>query len=446
MAVVVAAWVRHAIWWQVYPLGFLGAESASASVSAPRPRLRTLAAWIDYLVELGANGLALGPVFASGTHGYDTVDHFTIDPRLGTEEDLDALIAACHYRGVRVSLDGVFNHVGRGFPAFVEVIEQGPSSPRASWFHLDVDKPGPDGSGYRRFEGHPGLVELNHDNPEVADHVTRVMSYWCDRGVDAWRLDAAYAVAPAFWRAVLPRVRQRHPDVWVSGEMIHGDYAGYVRESGLDAVTQYEVWKAIWSSLNDRNLFELAHALRRHADLLATFLPQTFVGNHDTTRLTSQLTDPRHAALALAVLFTVPGVPTVYYGDERGRRGVKEERAGGDDAIRPAYPSDPSELEPAPVYDLHRHLIGVRRRNAWINDATVNEPDVLRNEVIAYRVTDPSHTLAAVLNAGDTTADLRLPLADGQIAAGDGTAVPGGDGGLDVTVAPHSYLIVIGNR
>jgi cyclomaltodextrinase len=236
--------------------------------------------------------------------------------------------------------------------------------------------------------------------------------------------------------------------------MIHGDYAGYVRESGLDAVTQYEVWKAIWSSLNDRNLFELAHALRRHADLLATFLPQTFVGNHDTTRLISQLTDPRHAALAVAVLFTMPGVPTVYYGDERGLRGVKEDRAGGDDAIRPAYPPDPSGLDPsaadpaaldpppAAAYDLHRHLIGVRRRNAWINDATVTEPDVLRNEVIAYRVTDTAHTLAVVLNTSDTTVDLRLPLADGHVAAGDGTAVPGGDGGLDVTVAPHSYLIV----
>jgi cyclomaltodextrinase len=443
MAVVVAAWARHAIWWQVYPLGFLGAEPESAQVSAPRPRLRTLAAWIDYLVELGANGLALGPVFSSGTHGYDTVDHFTIDPRLGTEEDLDALIAACHDRGVRVSLDGVFNHVGRGFPAFVEVVEQGPASPRAAWFHLDVDQPGPDGFGYRQFEGHPGLVELNHDNPEVADHVARVMSYWCDRGVDAWRLDAAYAVAPTFWKAVLPRVRERHPDVWVVGEMIHGDYAGYVRESGLDAVTQYEVWKAIWSSLNDRNLFELAHALGRHADLLATFLPQTFVGNHDTTRLASQLTDPRHVALALAVLFTVPGVPTVYYGDERGMRGVKEERAGGDDAIRPAYPPDPAGLDaPTPIYDLHRQLIGVRRRNAWINDATVAEPDVLRNEVIAYRVTDASHTLAVVLNTGDETAELRLPAADGQVAAGDGTAAAGGDGGLDVTVAPHSYLIV----
>jgi cyclomaltodextrinase / maltogenic alpha-amylase / neopullulanase len=459
MAVVVAAWVRHAIWWQVYPLGFLGAEPESASVSAPRPRLRTLAAWIDYLVELGANGLALGPVFASSTHGYDTVDHFTIDPRLGTEEDLDALIAACHDRGVRVLLDGVFNHVGRDFPAFAEVIEHGPSSPRAAWFHVDVDQSGPDGFGYRRFEGHPGLVELNHDNPEVADHVTRVMSYWCDRGVDAWRLDAAYAVAPTFWRAVLPGVRQRHPDVWVVGEMIHGDYVGYVRESGLDAVTQYEVWKAIWSSLNDRNMFELAHALRRHADLLATFLPQTFVGNHDTTRLISQLTDPRHAALALAVLFTMPGVPTVYYGDERGLRGVKEDRAGGDDVIRPAYPPDPSGLAASAVgasaaapaaldpsaaatHDLHRHLIGVRRRNDWINDANMVEPDVLRNEIIAYRVTDPSHTLAVVLNTGDTTAELRLPLPGGHLAAGDGTAVPGDDGGLDVTVAPHSYLIV----
>ncbi len=436
-----ADWARYVMWWQVYPLGFLGAESTA--VVDTTPRLRNLEGWLDYVVELGANGLALGPVFASSTHGYDTTDHLRIDPRLGTEDDLVALAEACHSRGVRLQLDGVFNHVGRDFPAFRDVVEKGAASPYASWFHVDFDRPGPDGFAYRSFEGHDALVALDHDNPEVVEYVTRVMSYWCERGVDSWRLDAAYAVPPRFWADVLPEVRAHHPDVWISGEMIHGDYEAYVDASGIDSVTQYELWKAIWSSLNDRNLFELAHALSRHAELLPTFLPQTFVGNHDVTRIATQLSDERHLALALAVLFTVPGVPSVYYGDERGLHGVKEDREGGDDAIRPAYPATPGELDPAGagVHDLHRALIALRRRNAWINDATVMEPDVLTNEVLAFRLSAGDSSLAVVLNVGDSSTQADLPLG-GEVLAGTGTAEHVGDGATRISAGPHGFVVV----
>ncbi|MCW2531887.1 MAG: glycosidase, partial [Blastococcus sp.] len=383
-------WISHAIWWQVYPLGATGAErQALPPGAAAVPRLTEVQAWLPHLVGLGCNGLALGPVFESSTHGYDTVDHLCVDRRLGTEQDLQDLIDACHARGVRVLLDGVFNHVGREFPRFREVLEQGPGGPAASWFDIDASRPGPDGFGYRDFEGHSGLVALDHGNPEVADHVARVMTYWCDRGVDAWRLDAAYAVPTAFWRDVLPRVRDRHPDVWIVGEVLHGDYARYVADSGVDSVTQYELWKAVWSSLNDRNLFELAHALRRHGEMVRAFLPQTFVGNHDVTRLASRLDDGRHLPLALALLFALPGIPTVYYGDEFGLRGVKEDRAGGDDAVRPRLPesAEPPGPEAVAIADLHRLLIGVRRRHPWVADAAIEEPDVLSNDVLAVRLT-----------------------------------------------------------
>ena len=436
-----AEWARHVIWWQVYPLGFLGAEGSA--VESTTPRLRGLEPWLDHVVELGANGLALGPVFASSTHGYDTTDHLSIDSRLGTEDDLVALAEACHARGVRLQLDGVFNHVGREFPAFRDVIENGAASPYASWFHLDFDRTGPDGFAYRSFEGHDSLVALNHDSPEVVEHVTRVMSYWCERGVDSWRLDAAYAVPPRFWAAVLPEVRAHHPDVWVSGEMIHGDYAAYVRASGVDSVTQYELWKAVWSSLNDRNLFELAHALSRHAALLPTFLPQTFVGNHDVTRIATQLSDERHLALALAVLFAVPGVPSVYYGDEEGLHGVKEHRYGGDDAIRPAYPATPAALDRsgAGVHDLHRELIALRRRHAWLNDATIMEPDVLRNDFLAFRLAAGNDVMAVALNAGDSPVVAELPLT-GKVLAGTGTSESVAERTTRVTVAPHGFVAV----
>ena len=342
-------WVKHAIWWQVYPLGFTSAGERLANERAPvTHRLSQLTSWLDYAVNLGASGIALGPVFAAQTHGYDTTDHYRIDPRLGDERDFAALVQAAHARGLRLLLDGVFNHVGRDFPAFRRVLEQGPSAPEASWFRLTWPPgwtPGTEPE-YGTFEGHEALVALNHDEPAVADYVAGVMNHWLDAGADGWRLDAAYAVPAPFWAEVVPRVRARHPRAYLVGEVIHGDYPEFVAASGLDSVTQYELWKAIWSALNDHNLFELGHALGRHNGFLETFAPLTFVGNHDVTRLASRLDDDRHFAHALAVLLTVGGTPAIYYGDEQAFRGIKEERAGGDDEIRPGVPGRPGRPGP----------------------------------------------------------------------------------------------------
>ena len=407
-------WIKHAVWWQVYPLGFLGAEKrALAAGSRPVHRLCDIIGWLDYAVELGASGIALGPVFSSETHGYDTVDYFTIDSRLGDDGDFDALVSAARERGLRVLLDGVFNHVGRGFPAFQRVLAEGPDASTASWFQLSWPVPGEAGTDddggqrsgwpaepdYRDFEGHHRLVALNHDVPAVVGHVTEVMKHWLDRGADGWRLDAAYAVPPEFWKAVLPAVRAAHPDAYIVGEVIHGDYAGTVREGGLDSVTQYELWKAIWSSLNDRNFYELSASLERHNDLLETFAPLTFVGNHDVTRIASRLEEPRFLPHALAILFTVGGTPSVYYGDEQGFRGVKEDRVGGDDAVRPRFPRNPGELALSgrDVYRLHQQLIGIRRRHPWLHRAST-EVLTLSNEQILYRSAAGRSELTVALN------------------------------------------------
>jgi cyclomaltodextrinase len=408
-------WVQHAIWWQVYPLGFVGADTTGAD-RTPAHRLSHLEKWLDHAVRLGASGLALGPVFASGTHGYDTIDHRRLDPRLGDEEEFDRLVAAAHDRGLRVLLDGVFNHVGRDFPAFQRALDGGPE---ADWFSRD-------GADYATFEGHAGLVALDHDNPAVADYVTDVMTHWLARGADGWRLDAAYAVPARFWAVVLPRVRAAHPDAYLVGEVIHGDYAAIVAETGLDSVTQYELWKAIWSSLNDRNLFELAWALDRHNGWLESFVPQTFVGNHDVTRLASRLTDERHLAHALVVLLTTGGTPSIYYGDEHAFRGIKEDRAGGDDAVRPAYPADPADLDEAgwATFRLHQDLIGIRRRHPWLHRARTRVID-LANEHLIYESADGEHRLIVALNL--TGAPLARPSLDTATVIGgspDGRTVP----------------------
>ena len=209
-------WVRHAVLWHVYPLGFLGAPAQADPGGEPVPRLRALVGWLDHLIEIGANGLLLGPVFQSESHGYDTTDHFRIDTRLGTEADLEHLLEQAHARGVRVVLDGVFNHTGRSFAGFADAAAHGPASAHHGWFRWDRH------GNPAVFEGHQHLVALNHDHPAVADHVVQVMRHWSQRGVDGWRLDAAYAVPPAFWADVGRRLRAELPEVWLLGEVIHG--------------------------------------------------------------------------------------------------------------------------------------------------------------------------------------------------------------------------------
>ena len=277
-------------------------------------------------------------------------------------------MAEAKSRGLRILLDGVFNHVGRDF-----------SVGDPSWLTGRV------------FEGHASLAELDHTHPDVVAYVARVLTYWLDRDVDGWRLDAAYAVDPGFWAAVLPQVRAGHPAAWFVGEVIHGDYADYVARSSLDSVTQYELWKAIWSSLLDRNLFELAWALGRHDQWLSSFVPQTFVGNHDVTRLATRLEDRRLAAVALAVLMTVGGTPSIYYGDEQAFEGTKEDRPGGDDAVRPAFPPTEDGLAPfgEDVYRLHQELIGLRRRHPWLHRARTEVVE-LANRRMAYDSVDPA--------------------------------------------------------
>jgi cyclomaltodextrinase len=422
-----AQWVRHAVWWQVYPLGFVGAWPGHTPDEPVTHRLGRLQAWLDYAVELGASGLALGPVFASETHGYDTVDLLRVDPRLGDDADLDALFAACHERGLRVMLDGVFNHVGRGHPAFQAVLRDGPSADTASWFRLTWPKPWEPGvePEYATFEGHGQLVALNHDEPAVAAYVAEVMTHWLGRGADAWRLDAAYAVPAAFWATVLPQVRAAHPDAYVVGEVLHGDYAAVVGESTMDSVTQYELWKAIWSSLNDGNFFELAWALERHNEFLADFVPLTFLGNHDVTRLASKLTDERHLPIALALLLTLGGTPSIYAGDEQGFTGVKQDRASGDDAVRPPFPDTPEGLAPfgRDTFELHKLLIGVRRRHDWLHEARTTVVH-LSNEQLVYESSDGEHRLLVALNLGDDAALCPAPGAREVLAGIAGLTTP----------------------
>ncbi len=271
-----------------------------------------------------------------------------------------------------------------------------------------------------------------------------VMTHWLERGADGWRLDAAYAVPDRFWAQVLPRVRQAYPDAWFVGEVIHGDYSARVRESGFDSVTQYELWKAIWSGLNDGNFHELDWALVRHNEFLDDFVPMTFVGNHDVTRIASRLDNTRHLEHALVILLTTGGTPSVYAGDESAYRGVKEERVGGDDAVRPEFSAPLMGVDDLgrDVFRLHQYLIGLRRRHPWLHTARTS-PLRLTNTQYVYETRNGADALVVALNVDDAPLPVSLPelgFGQGQIAAGSGA--PPQSVVEEAEIEPHGWLII----
>lgn len=426
-------WVTHAIWWHLYPLGFVGAHPADPPPGPDEHRLRRIVDWLDYARDLGTSGIALGPVFASQTHGYDTTDHYRIDGRLGDDGDFDHLVTEAHARGLRVLLDGVFNHVGTDFPRYRDAVAGGDTS----WFRVRRGE-------FATFEGHGGLIALDHRNPEVVDYVVDVMCHWLGRGADGWRLDAAYAMPDRFWAQVLPRVREQFPDAWFVGEVIHGDYVARVTESGFDSVTQYELWKAIWSSLNDANLHELDWALKRHNDFLDTFVPMTFIGNHDVTRIASQLDNPDHVDHALVILMTTGGTPSIYAGDEVAYRGVKEERFGGDDAVRPEFgsPLDGVGEHGHQVLRAHQHLIGLRRRHPWLHTART-APLQVTNTGYVYAARAGEDALLVALNVADEPLPVSLQehgFGAAEVVAGSGA--PPAETVTEIVVPPHGWLVL----
>jgi cyclomaltodextrinase len=398
------AWLPGRVWYHVHSLRAAGAPDTNADVMGGPPTgrgLQRLMGWLDHARSLGCGGVLLTPIFVSKTHGYDTVDYFRVDQRLGERRDLAAFVEACHARDLKVVLDGVFHHVGRDFPAFRDVLTHKAASSYAGWFRLDFSRDGGDGFAYRTFEGHRELVALNHHSSEVLDWAVSVADHWLDRGIDGWRLDAAYAMPPAFLAEFSARVLQKHPDAFLFGEMIHGDYTRFVEETGLHSITQYELHKAIWNSLNDANFFELSWALQRHDTFARAFAPVTFVGNHDVTRLATHLHNPSHLGQALAVLFTVPGSPCVYYGDEFAFRGHKGRGARGDDAIRPRLPDSPfaQNAEQASAFELHRQLIALRSERPWL---TTGHLQVLERTMgqIRYAVSSTASELLVALSVG----------------------------------------------
>ncbi len=333
-------WAYETCFYQIYPLGFCGAPKENDG--AVVPRIRKVLDWAEHLEKLGVGAVVFNPVFQSDRHGYDTRDLRILDCRLGTNEDFAAVCAELHRRGIRVVLDGVFNHVGRGFWAFQDVLKNREGSPYRDWFHINFGGNScyNDGLWYEGWEGHYELVKLNLRNSQVREHIFSAIAGWVEEfGVDGLRLDVAYCLDGDFLRELRRFCCGLKEDFFLYGEILGGDYRRILNDEMLPCCTNYECWKGLWSSFNDKNLFEIDHSLKRmfSDDPYALYRGShlfSFADNHDVTRLASNLKEERYLPLAYAILLAMPGVPCLYYGSEWGLKGEKV-RGGSDDALRP---------------------------------------------------------------------------------------------------------------
>ena len=332
-------WFDNAVIYQIYPLGLCGAPRQNDGVQAHR--ILRVKEWAAHIRELGATCVLFNPVFESDAHGYDTRDYNRLDCRLGTREDFQQVCAALHEAGLKVMLDGVLNHVGRGFWAFRDVQEKKWDSPYKDWFHIsfDGDTGYHDGFWYEAWEGCYELVKLNLKNPAVREHLFDAIRGWVrDYDIDGLRLDVAYCLDLDFLAALRELANTVKPEFVLMGETLHGDYNRWMNDRACHAVTNYECYKGLYSSFNTGNMHEIAYSLNRQFGneqwcLYTGKHPMSFLDNHDVTRIASILTDKNCLKPAYGLLFGMPGVPAVYYGSEWG---IEGEKKSGDDALRPA--------------------------------------------------------------------------------------------------------------
>ena len=333
-------WAYESVFYQIYPLGFCGAPFENDGVQTHK--IKKVEEWIPHMKKLGINAIYFSPVFESDTHGYNTRDYKKIDVRIGTNQDFKEVCQRLHENGIRVVLDGVFNHVGRGFYQFQDVLKNREASPYLNWFHINLggNSNYNDGLWYEGWEGNYDLVKLNLQNGEVVHHILDAVQYWIDEfNIDGLRLDVAYCLDENFVRTLRSFTTEKKPDFFLLGEMLHGDYNRLMNDSMLHSVTNYECYKGLYSSFNSMNMFEINHSLLRQ------FGPEnwtlykgkhllSFVDNHDVTRVASILSNEKHLPLIYAMCFGMPGIPCVYYGSEWGTRADKSQ---GDSALRPCF-------------------------------------------------------------------------------------------------------------
>lgn len=416
-------WSDSSIFYQIYPLGFCGAPKENDGITVPR--IRKVIDWILHIKDTGFDAIYFAPVFASDRHGYDTRDYTTIDPRLGRNEDFADVCRALHDNHIRVVIDGVFNHVGRGFAQFRDVVEKRENSPYKDWFFIRFQENNGynDGLSYEGWEGHYEMVKLNLRNPQVVDYVFACIAGWVKEfDIDGLRLDVAYCLDEEFLFRLRSFCNQIKPDFFLLGEVLFGDYNRLVNNGKLHSCTNYECAKGLYSSFNDQNMFEISYSLNRqfgpNHPLYKGMNLLSFADNHDLTRLASLLKEPRHLPLLYTMLFAMPGIPCVYYGSEWGVKG--EKRPGSDDELRPnfAYPiQNELSILIRKLADIHKNTEALCQgsyRNIFVGNRQFSFERVSGSQRIIFTVN--SDREAGVIRFGENMTQVK-DLVSGKILA-----------------------------
>ncbi|NSK33960.1 alpha-amylase family glycosyl hydrolase [Blautia schinkii] len=435
------SWYNEAIFYHIYPLGLTGAPKEN-DYGTPVHRLNTLLPWIDHIREIGCTALYIGPLFESVGHGYETTDYKKLDSRLGTNEDLTNFVKACHDKGIRVIFDGVFNHTGRDFFAFRDIQKNREHSPYVNWY-CNVNFGGNteynDGFSYENWGGYNLLVKLNQRNPEVQNYICDVIRFWVSEfDIDGIRLDAADVLDFDFMRILRHTADEVKKDFWLMGEVIHGDYSRWVNGQTLHSVTNYVLHKALYSGHNDHNYFEIAHTVK-YLQNMGDLDLYNFVDNHDVERIYTKLQNKAHFAPVHVLLYTLPGVPSIYYGSEFGIDGKKEKFS--DASLRPALNLDDyaDSTTKNPCTALIAALGKVRQGTPALSYGSYAELALTNRQFAFARDLDGMRVIVTV-NNDDSDAEMNLPTgsAPEYVGALTGQKVSAQGGRIRVRVAANS--------
>jgi glycosidase len=394
--------------YNIYPLGFTGAPKDNDGKL--EYRLNKIYDWIDSFKKLNVNTIVFNPVFESKRHGYDTTDYYKIDCRLGDNNSFKEICDTLHKNGIRVILDGVFNHVGRNFFAFKDVQQNREGSQYCSWFqglNFGGNTEYNDGFWYEGWANHYDLVKLNLKNPQVSDHLINAVKMWIDEfDIDGLRLDAADCIDLDFFRRLRNECQSKKPDFWLYGEITSGDYNRWTSEGLLHSVTNYECYKGLYSCHNDHNYFEIAHSFERqfgNYGIYKNIYTFNFVDNHDVNRIASSLNNQRHLNNVHTLLYTMPGVPTLYYGSEWGIKGKRSHHS--DYELRPCL--DINNI-PDPNYELYEHLCKLGKIRKGLDALKYGEfKNVnIKNEQYVFLRRYNGQTVYIALNLSDNDANI----------------------------------------
>ncbi|MCR5718075.1 MAG: DUF1653 domain-containing protein [Oscillospiraceae bacterium] len=443
------SWYENAIIYHIYPLGFCGAPKFNEG-GEPVNRLEKVLEWIPHFQEMNIDAVYFGPVFESVEHGYDTTDYKMIDRRLGTNEMFKNICDKLHEAGIRVILDGVFNHVGRKFWAFTDVQQNGQNSPYCSWFqnlNFGGQSPCGDPFWYEGWNGHYNLVKLNLQNQNVCDHLLDAVNYWMEEfKIDGIRFDAADCIDFNFFKRIRSFCKGKNPEFWLMGEIIHGDYNRWANPEMLDSVTNYECYKGIYSSHNDKNYFEIDYSINRqhgtNGGIYRNLKLYTFVDNHDVNRIASAVNDKRYLYTIYTLLYCMPGIPSIYYGSEFGIEGRKGQGPDADAPLRPCL----NLVEGEGDLNLYRHIVRLGRvYRAYPALRTGSYRTVIiRNRQLVFAKELGGQTVYVCLNLDDQPFDCEFGTHyDRLVDVLGSSAVDVSGGNAHVHIEPFSSMILV---